>query len=152
MNCPNRVKNGQDTDFQSLSIAQLFLQPAVRAVYIGYWVDGTQAGHRPHGAQLCLAPSTPVSPVCNHPAAALHVCAYMRHRSTRHFWRSFSVQPPPFSGKERTQFSKFEVVESKYRRFNRARWQLTAKKCDQKFAYGRNSTSRSRRETKDTAP
>ena len=39
-------KNGQDTDFQNLSIAQLFLQPAV---YIGYWVDGTQAAHRPMG-------------------------------------------------------------------------------------------------------
>ena len=149
MNGPNRVKNGQDTDFQSLSIAQLFLQPAV---YIGYWVDGTQAHHRPHGARLCLASSTPVSPVCDHPAAALQVCAYMRHRSTRHFWRSFSVQPPPFSGKKRTQFSKFEVVESKYQRFNRARWQLTAKKCDQKFALGRNSTSRYRREIKDIAP
>ena len=43
MNCPNRVKIGQDTDFQSLLIAQLFLQPAV---YIGYWIDGTQAGRR----------------------------------------------------------------------------------------------------------
>ena len=47
VNCPNPVKNGQDTDFQGLLIAQLFLQ---LAVYIGYWVDGTQAGRRPHGA------------------------------------------------------------------------------------------------------
>ena len=143
--CPNRVKNGQDTDFQTLLIAQLFLQPAV---YIGYWIDGTQAGRRPIG-HTCLAPSTPV---CDHPTAPLHVCEYMRHWSTRHFWRSFSVQPPPFSGKKRTQFSKFEVVESKYRRFNRARWQLTAKKCDQKFPFCSNSTSRCRRETKDIAP
>ena len=103
----------------------------------------------PHWAHLCLAPSTPV---CDHPTAPLHVCEYMRHWSTRHFWRSFSVQPPPFSGKRRTQFSKFEVVESKYRRFNRARWQLTAEKCDEKFPFGSNSTSRCRRETKDIAP
>ena len=111
--------------------------------------------HKPVAAPL----GTPVSravytrvPVCDHPTAPLHVCEYMRHWSTRHFWRSFSVQPPPFLGKKRTQFSKFEVVESKYRRFNRARWQLTAKKCDQKFPFGSNSTSRCRRETKDIAP
>ena len=45
VSCPNRVENGQDTDFQSLLIAQLFLQPAV---YIGYWIS-TQAGRRPIG-------------------------------------------------------------------------------------------------------
>ena len=91
-----------------------------------------------------------------HPCAIIRplrfMYASMRHWSTRHFWRSFSVQPPPFSGKKRTQFSKFEVVESKYRRFNWARWQLTAQKCDQKFPFGSNSTSRCRRETKDIAP
>ena len=32
VHCPNRVKNGQDTDFRSLSITQHFLQ---LAVYIG---------------------------------------------------------------------------------------------------------------------
>ena len=103
-----------------------------------HWVlDWHTSQSPPHWAHLCLTPSTPV---CDHPTVPLHVCEYMRHWSTRHFWRSFSVQPPPFSGKKRTQFSKFEVVESKYRRFNRARWQLTAKKCDQKFPFGSNST------------
>ena len=134
---------------QTLSIAQLFLQPAL---YIGYWVDGTQAGHRPMGHSFASRRQHPSHPCATHPAAVLHVCACMRHRSTRNFWLSFSVQPPPLSGNKRTQFSKFEVVESKYRRFERAQWQLTAKKCDQKFAFGRNSTSRCRRETKDITP
>ena len=146
VNCPNRVKNGQDTDFQSLLIAQLFLQPAV---YIGYWIDGTQAGRRPIG-HTCVSRRL-------HPCAIIRPLRFMYASicaigSTCHFWHSFSVQPPPFSGKKITQFSKFEVVESKYRRFNRARWQLTAKKCDQKFPFGSNSTSRCRRETKDIAP
>ena len=146
MNCPNRVKNGQDTDFQSLLIAQLFLQPAV---YIGYWIDGTQAGRRPIG-HTCVS-------------RRLHPCAIIR--PLRFMYASIcAIDRPvtfgvhsrynrhPFQERKRTQFSKFEVVESKYRRFNRARWQLTAKKCDQEFPFGSNSTSRCRRETKDIAP
>ena len=108
--------------------------------------------HKPVPAPLGTPVSRAVYTRVRSSDAPLHVGEYMRHWSTRHFWRSFSVQPPPFSGKKRTQFSKFEVVESKYRRFNRARWQLTAKKCDQKFPFGSNSTSRCRRETKDVAP
>ena len=69
----NRVKNGQDTDFQSLLIAQLFLQPAV---YIGYWIDGTQAGRRPIG-HTCV--SRRLHPCAITPTAPLHVCEYMRH-------------------------------------------------------------------------
>ena len=103
------------------------------------------------GSRLSFASRRQQSQHPSHPCAIIRPLRFMHARGIDRPVTFGVHSRPPFSGKKRTQFSKFEVVKSKYRRFNRARWQLTATKCNQKFAFGRNSTSRFRGETKDVA-
>ena len=117
-----------------------------------HWVLGcwhTSRSPAPWGTALPRAVNTRLTHVRSSGRCASRMRLYAASIASSHYCRSFLVQPTPFSGKKRTQFSKFEVVESKYRCFNRARWQLTAKNCDQKCLFGRNSTSQSRRKTND---